>query len=88
MYNSKELLSSALKVMLLYYKDMLNYNIKEKCLYFEVNDVKSVIKTQSNDTISKKISFILENITKLEYNVNILLFMDNLLIGIGEISDD
>lgn len=87
-YNSKELLSSALKVMLLYYKDMLNYNIKEKCLYFEVNDVKNVIKTQNNDTISKKISFILENITKLEYNVNILLFMDNLLIGIGEILDD
>ena len=87
-YNSKELLSSALKVMLLYYKDMLNYNIKEKCLYFEVNDVKNVIKSQNNDTISKKISFILENITKLEYNVNILLFMDNLLIGIGEILDD
>ena len=87
-YNNKELLSSALKVMLLYYKDMLNYNIKEKCLYFEVNDVKNVIKTQNNDTISKKISFILENITKLEYNVNILLFMDNLLIGIGEILDD
>ena len=43
---------------------------------------------QNNDTISKKISFILENITKLEYNVNILLFMDNLLIGIGEILDD
>ena len=45
-------------------------------------------KSPDNETISKKISFILENITKLEYNVNILLFMDNLLIGIGEILDD
>lgn len=84
-FDNKELVSSALKVMLLYYKDMLNYKIRNKCYYFEVNDIKLISKNQTEDLISKKISFILENLKKIEYNVNILLFMDNLLIGIGEI---
>lgn len=86
-FDSKEALKSALQVMLLFYKDILNYKIKEKCLYFEVNDIKSISEMQNEDVISRKISFILENISKLEYNVNVLLFMDNLLIGIGEISN-
>ena len=30
---------------------------------------------------------ILENIEKLDYNINMLLFIDNLLIGIGEINN-
>lgn len=84
-FDNKEIVSSALKVMLLYYKDMLNYKIRNKCYYFEVNDIKLIAKNQTEDLISKKISFILENLNKIEYNVNILLFMDNLLIGIGEI---
>lgn len=88
LFDNKEKMSSALNVMLLYYKDMLNYKIKEKCLYFEVNDIKSLANNQKENIISKKISFILGNIAKLEYNVNMLLFIDNLIIGIGEIEHD
>ncbi len=88
LFETKKSLSSALNVMLLYYKDMLNFKIKDKCLYFEKNDIKSLATIQSEDVISRKISFILENIAKLEYNVNVLLFMDNLIIGIGEIEND
>lgn len=87
-FDSKERLSACLQVMILYYKDMLNYKIKEKCLYFEVNDLKSIADDMNIDNITKKISFILENIPKIEYNVNGLLFMSNLLIGIGDISND
>lgn len=87
-FNTKELISSALKVMLLYYKDILNYKLKNECYYFETNDIKLVEKYQTENLVSKKITFILENLKKVEYNVNILLFMDNLLIGIGEIIND
>ena len=86
-FNTKELLIDAFNVILLYYKDMLNYKIKNKCIYYEINDIKSIANTQTDNLISKKISFILENIAKLEYNVNILLFIDNFIIGIGEIKD-
>lgn len=86
-FNTKELLIDAFNVILLYYKDMLNYKIKNKCTYYEINDIKSLANTQTDNLISKKISFILENIAKLEYNVNILLFIDNFIIGIGEIKD-
>lgn len=87
-FDNKDTLTNALQVMMLYYKDMLNYKIKNKCLYFEVNDLKSIAEAQTTDVITRKISFILENIPKIEYNVNILLFMHNLLIGIGEIAND
>ena len=87
-FDNKDTLTNALQVMMLYYKDILNYKIKNKCLYFEVNDLKSIADSQTTDVITRKISFILENIPKIEYNVNILLFMHNLLIGIGEIAND
>lgn len=86
-FNTKELLINAFNVILLYYKDMLNYKIKNKCIYYEANDIKSLANVQNDNLISKKISFILENIAKLEYNVNILLFIDNFIIGIGEMKD-
>lgn len=87
-FNTKESLLAAFNVILLYYKDMLNYKIKNKCIYYEVNDIKSITNMQTDNIISKKISFILENMVKLEYNVNILLFIDNFIIGIGEIEND
>lgn len=87
-FDGKERLKAALNVMLLLYKDMLNYKVKGKCIYFEINDLKRLAEENSNDLISRKISFLLENIAKIEYNVNVLLFMSNLLIGIGDIEDD
>ena len=87
-FNNKDMLDKALKVMLLFYKDILNYKINEKTQFFEKNEIKLVANKQNKDTISKKISFILENMDKIEYNVNMLLFMNYLLIGIGDIKDD
>ena len=83
-FDNRLKLKSALNVMLLIYKDVLNYKVKNKCIYFDKNELKRLSEENSNDIISKKISFLLENISKIEYNVNVLLFMSNLLIGIGE----
>lgn len=87
-FDTKEKIASAIEVILLFYKDVLNYKIKNKSIYFEENDIKRVAQENSSDVIIKKISFILENISKIEYNVNILLFMSNLIIGIGDVAND
>ncbi len=86
-FDSKEKLNSAMLVMLLLYKDILNYKVKGKNFYFEVNELKKMAEENKNDIISRKISFILENMEKIEYNVNVVLFMSNLLIGIGDITN-
>lgn len=87
-YNTKELLKSALKVMFFAYKDALNYKLFNKMEYFNnENGIKNIATSQNVDILIKKITFILENIKKLEYNVNITLFISNILIGIGEITN-
>lgn len=87
-FNKKELLQKALMLLLLIYKDTLNYKVCGMFKYFDNNlTIKELAENQSIDEISKKISFLLESIAKLDYNVNILLFINNFLIGIGEIID-
>lgn len=85
-YNSRELIKNFLNTLLLIYVDLLNYQYFHELKYFyEYEDIKKYV---NNVKITRKISFILENINKLDYNVNILLFIDNLIIGIGAINDD
>lgn len=86
---TKELLKSAFSVILLAYKDALNYKILGKMEYFNnETGIKNIARSQKSEILIKKIKFILENMQKLEYNVNITLFISNVLIGIGEITDD
>ena len=84
-FDTREKVKSILKVMLLLYKDMLNYKIRGECIYFNINDFKRLLEINTTEKITRKISFILENLSKIEYNVNILLFISNLIIGIGDI---
>lgn len=87
-FPEKDQLKSALNVMLLIYKDTLNYKLFEKMEYFNnETGIKNLAANSEIEIITKKIAFILENISKLEYNVNILLFINNLIIGIGDITD-
>ena len=87
-YNTKELVKSFMNVLILIYSDILNYNYFDEFKYFE-----KYVKLQNNAKnkdiakTTEKIFFLLENIEKLDYNINILLFMDNLLVGIGAIND-
>lgn len=85
-FNTRELLKSAMNVLLFLYKDMLNYKIFKKMDYFNnETGIKNASESQTKEKITKKIKFILENINKLEYNVNMTLFINNLIIEIGEI---
>lgn len=88
LFSNRELLNGALTVILLAYKDALNYKIFKKMEYFNnETGIKNMCISQNTEILIKKIAFILENIQKLEYNVNVTLFISNIIIGIGEITD-
>lgn len=87
-FSTKEMLKNAMEGILLYYKDVLNYKLFSKAEYFSNYEImKKISEIQSVEKITKKIAYILENIEKLDYNVNMLLYVTNLLIEIGEIND-
>lgn len=86
-FNTKELLKSFNIVLLLLYKDLFDYNLLGRTKYFNNNDLEKIAQINNYDQLIKKINFIIENIEKLDYNVNLMLYMSNLLIGIGEISN-
>ena len=81
-FSDREQLQRAVLTIILIYKDILNYKVCGNLEY-----LKNIIDNQKIDVLTKKITFVLENMNKLDYNVNTLLFMDNLLIGIGEIQN-
>lgn len=84
-FNTKELLKSSLYVLVLLYKDMLNYKIFNKLYYFKYElGIINIANKNSTENIIKKMSLILENLEKLKYNVNTTLFMTNLIIEIGD----
>lgn len=86
-FNNKELLKSLLMVLLLIYKDCLNYKIfKEMQFFNNETGIKNVSEKNSVEILIKKINFILENLNKIEYNVNITLFTLNVILGIGDIN--
>lgn len=87
-FKTRQDIKSVLTVLLLIYKDILNYKLFSGLEYFEKETgLKNIAEKLNIEIITKKISFILENLTKIEYNVNISLFIMNFLIGLGEIRD-
>ena len=87
-FKNRQSIKNVLNVILLIYKDILNYKLFNSLEYFQKElGLKNIAENQEIGLLSKKISFVLKNISKLEYNVNISLFIMNFLIGLGEIQD-
>lgn len=87
-FKTRQDIKNVLNVLLLIHKDLLNYKLFGNLEYFEKEiGLKNIAKKLNVAIITKKISFILENLAKIEYNVNISLFIMNFLIGLGEIQD-
>lgn len=87
-FNDKELLKSFLMVLLLLYKDCLNYKIFGEMSYFNnETEIKNISEKNSLEILIKKINFILENLNKIEYNVNVTLFITNIILEIGDINN-
>lgn len=88
-YNKKSQLKSIIMTGIIFYKDILNYKIMNKFEYLEKNiETIKHIGEQSVEKLNKKISFLLKKIEELEYNLNAILFITNLLVGLGEINND
>lgn len=86
--DSKEALNSFLDVAILLYKDMINYNIYEKLNYFDKKMLNEAINKNNTKKLSSKVAMLIDLKNQAQYNVNINLFLMNLMIRIGEINDD
>ena len=49
--------------------------------------IKNISEKNSLEILIKKINFILENLNKIEYNVNVTLFITNIILEIGDINN-
>lgn len=77
----KDDILNAFGIMLLYYKDILNYKVKGILDIFDFNeDINFILKKNTESKICDKINLILKCQEKVKYNVNTLLLIDKLII--------
>lgn len=71
-----------LNIMLLFYKEVLNYKLNKKNILFSKYEklILEIANKSDIDTISRKIIVIVEIINKIKYNVNQQLIIDKLII--------
>ena len=82
----KETLQSMFNIMFLIYMDKLNLLLFDKEKYFNNSNKFNEIVLKDKENIMQKIVFILDNIPKINYNINNLLFLSNFVIEMGEIN--
>jgi len=81
-FNNKELALMGFDLLILYYKDVLNYSLGRKKYYFEKDEeeIDKLFKFQSPYEISNKIEIITKYREKIKINANLNLLMDKLII--------
>lgn len=81
-FNTKELSLMGFDLIILYYKDILNYSLGRKLEYFETEkeNITKIFKNQTPYEISKKIEIITKFREKIKLNANLNLLMDKLII--------
>ena len=78
---TKEETINAFDIMILYYKEILNYIITNKMEIIEKSqDMKLIIKNNTVNEICHKIDILLKNKQNIKYNANLNLLMDKLII--------
>ena len=78
---TKEETINAFDIMIIYYKEILNYKITNKLeLLEENNEVKSIAQNNTINEICHKINILLKNKQNIKYNANLNLLMDKLII--------
>ena len=83
-FNDKESNIFAYNVMILYYRDILNYKIGKNLVYFkyDYDTISSIGNNLEIDSICNRITKIMKAIEKIKFNVNLNLLLDNLLIDL------
>lgn len=79
---SKEDFVIAFEILIMYYKDILNYllNIPLEYFYSYENDVKEIASKNTIFSICHKLKILLEYKEKIKFNMNTNLLMDKLII--------
>lgn len=74
----------AYNVMVLYYRDVLNYKLNSDLKYFieSENEISRISSNLSENDICIRINMLLQAIDKLKYNINLNLLLDNLIIDL------
>ena len=82
----KEDITNALEIMLLFYKDILTYKLKNKLEIFVVDSgIEYINKNNTSAKLCDKINLILKCKEKVKYNINSLLLIDSLIIEMEKI---
>lgn len=79
-FKGKDNIFNILNIMVLIYKDSLNYKLNKKTVYFDENDILKTLSQQKDQVLCKKINILLEYIKYINYNLNENLFIDKLII--------
>lgn len=71
-----------IQLMILFYKDIINYKIKEQIEIFldYKNEIENISNQNTISTLNKKIQILLKTKDKINYNINSQLLMDKLII--------
>lgn len=79
---TKEEIQTSFDIMIMYYKDILNYILKKNTEIFVDNleEIKKISKASNMQEISNKLKILSEFKEKIKYNANINLLMDKLII--------
>lgn len=82
----KEDITNALEIMLLFYKDILTYKLKNKLEIFDIDSgIEYINKNNTSAKLCDKINLILKCKEKVKYNINSLLLIDSLIIEMEKI---
>lgn len=83
----KEKLKNEIFIMIKFYMDCLNKLIGKKAEYFEFNsnEIEDIVKGKELNYFIKKIILLNKYSELLEYNLNINLFLDKMIIELGRI---
>ena len=81
-FNDKESISQAILIIIYFYKDVLNYKINCPIEIFNdhIEEIKNIAELNSIDVLINKIKIYNENRQLLDYNANINLLMDRIII--------
>ena len=73
----------AFEIMINYYKDILNYLLKQPLEIFnENNEIINISKNNTIDELCQKINKLVELKDLIKYNINTSLLMDKLIISL------
>ena len=79
---TKEEMQKSFDIIILYYRDILNYIMKRKIEIFTdyQEEIEKISKNNNLQTLSNKLKIISEFKEKIKYNANTNLLMDKLII--------